>query len=201
MSDTAVVDLYQDYCAYFKQTGFYQIQPYIHLPTYEGMCKHLSVYRQWALDTGVDPKWYLFVQFELNRWAYPPKRTQLRSKARLDRYYQSKTSGNRDLYVRLQTEMGKRQRPELDRGRQIQPVVENRKYLVSKHEGPGACYARMHTDTHGYHPASKVCAQCPLAQACASALAQSKRFDVLGLRAGSITEHQARHQEAGGWDV
>lgn len=197
MRRTEVERLFEDYRFYWLQTGNVQrlreSGKYVrtHKLTEERYALFSDLY-DWCVERDVDPRLWLFVLFRIRRWMFAPqlKRGHLLSEKilRSGRYLEVVESGCLDGY-RLH-KLG--QVEGLDPNRDLIPGAEQKKRVYARSGQASVCMLVMPAETFGFHPQSRWCCECPVAEECRARLDRLVSFDVQALREGRITVEQAR---------
>ncbi len=149
----------------------------------------LSDLAAWCAEQKIDPRLWLFVCFRKAGWFWPPKITLkcLAKPAIVPIYHKAKGLDGYRRMVQKHTVA-----PRFDPNIDIAPAVEARKARLVEKGQAAECMAAMIDGTWGYHPKSRVCSGCPLADECAQRLEHWCGFPVVNLREGKITKEQAQ---------
>jgi hypothetical protein len=207
---TVIQTLLDDFNFYRSHTNHYQQlkaeRPYLKLPTMNKARRQLlNEMVAWCRENNLDPRHWLYALFCRGRWLYSPKWIPgaLMSKSGLEWYRQKAKRIDLGLFHRRLDQTVALARMNEGEDRQLyDPLihtsaeVESRKARYARTHGAEVCMDQMwapELSTQGWHPQSKVCQVCPIAERCKEALRASyAAVDLVSLRGGSITMQQAR---------
>lgn len=149
----------------------------------------------WCRARHMDPRLWLYNLFQSRKWYFPPKLRpgDLMSEKMVERYHQLRDTGfyrqRVDMYAKVQAELNGEG---FDPNRDLAPGVEATKARLLKSGNPDACMDALESETLGYHPQSKHCQTCPLAEPCKAKLVALMPFDVIALREGQLDSQDAK---------
>lgn len=145
----------------------------------------------WCRERAIEPRLWLYGLFRFRGWKWPVRldRGSLMSERQIPRYRRLSGLGffqRRVMATSLEGVGG-----EWDQNRDLAPHVEQLKSRYAAEGRHATCLDEQIVRTLGYHPASRVCRQCPVAGECAARLEGLAPFSFLALRAGRMTASQA----------
>lgn len=143
----------------------------------------------WCRERGLEPRAWVYGLFAVRQWVHPPKATKgcLMSERLIDKIKRLSLKG---AFKHRVVSTQETTRAAVDPNRDIIPTIEARKASLLQRQLSMLCLADIDT-LFGYHPKSPTCEQCPLKQQCAIALASRFPFDIIGLRAGTLSVEAA----------
>lgn len=147
----------------------------------------------WCRSRGVEPRLWLFFQFKVRGWRFPPKFDEgcLMSEKMLTKFWGMRTSGLGFFKKRMAVSKAEAEADAaFDPNRDTTPSVESVKQNFLTVGNPSGCMQDV-MRTLGFHPKSSVCSGCPIRNQCAVELEAMVPFPILALRAGRITAAEA----------
>lgn len=159
------------------------------------LCKAFVKMIEFCDKRGFDSRLWLYSIFKSWGWSRAPRPNQLCSEGHVPKYQRVGREAQPMLTQQVNVQLAQMREEagtEYDPNRDITPGAEalkGRLAMLGDHE---RCMNLM-KQTMGFHPKSRVCSACPIASACATKLAATATFDILALRRGEITAHQAQN--------
>lgn len=148
---------------------------------------------RWCREKGVEPRQWIFCLFKARNWMAAPKleKSNLQSVNMLRRYKQMSGLG----FFKVRRRATQREEAEdswFDPNRDIDPSIEAEKLHMLRSNNTQECFSKILDRTLGWHPHSKVCAECPLAGPCSLKLQSLVPFNIIALRLGKITSREVQ---------
>lgn len=211
MQGTPVETLLSDFNKYrlqtanifkLRQQGKYIADIKSTSPKGKVLCTALGLMIEFCAQRDFDPRLWLYSLFKARSWLFAPLPKQLCSKKHIERFKEigktrapgsySQTNDHAGYTQHISREIARVQAPTTyDARRDLTPAAEVMKQRYVAQGDYQRCIDLMQSQTLGFHPKSRVCASCPIAQACAQKLCATFPFDILALREGRITAEQA----------
>lgn len=151
----------------------------------------------WCQERSLQPRFWIYHLFAARRWRYPPdlKRGHLFSENLTRSYHYQRAS---QFYTeRLEDTAHVRRQAEdqaHDNNLELSVGTETLKRSYAKRQAWQLCMADMQ-ETYGYHPLSKVCQECPVAEPCEAQLRTMFPFDIVAARRGDLKMTSRMAQE------
>jgi hypothetical protein len=153
---------------------------------------------QWCQKNSIDPRRFLYHQFKIRNWLFAPTLLSLTpskvsAKKRIAAYQEMKETPVFAEAVYQAINIQRHAEGSIfDRNRDLSPMAENMKARYLSLGRADACMDQMDEYTYGYHPKSRSCITCPLAQQCLGRLQQGMSFDIVALRSGNLSLQEAQ---------
>lgn len=152
----------------------------------------------WCGDRGIDPRHWLYSLFAARKWVFAPRFDHLISPKHLKKYplLKRQAGGLYDRTMRAEVTATRRDSGRTyDPNRDTSPTIEALKQALAGVDDSQGCMARLR-ETLGYHPKSRVCAECSRAAECETQLQGRMPFDIVALRNGEISLREAQEMAA-----
>jgi hypothetical protein len=205
MQGTPVETLLSDFNKYrfqtanvfkLRQQGKHIVDIKSHSKKGKELCAALGQMIEFCAERHIDPRLWLYSLFKARLWQFAPLPKQLCSKKHIERFQKVGKAQQNDHagYTQHVTQEIARSQAATtyDARRDLTPAAEVLKQRYVAQGDYQRCIDLMGSQTLGYHPKSRVCVSCPVAQACANKLCATFPFDILALREGRITAEQAQ---------
>lgn len=159
--------------------------------------KILLSMQKWCLDRQIDAMLWMFALFKLRGWRAAPsfKASHLESENLIPRYRKMKGIGFYSAHL-TSTRAKKAEEERHDPNRDLAPTIEAEKRRILASDDPRRCLDEILIRTMGFHPKSAVCRSCQFAPECAVRIQSCVPFSILGLRAGTVTQAEAKQAAA-----
>ena len=153
---------------------------------------------EWCQSQSIDARRWLYHLFKIRKWIHAPALNSLiPAKTSLARRVATYREMTDTPFFSATLRQGADQQAladgkTLDRNRDLMPLAEIMKARYRGEGKPERCLQEMWEHTYGYHPKSKSCVGCPLADRCAQELQAKVPFDIGALRRGELSIQEAQ---------
>lgn len=145
----------------------------------------------WCRERDLDPRLWLYWLFRSRKWMFAPKLEpgvlMTSNPKMIERYRWMVDRKCLDGY-RLNRDRPAAIDPNVD----LVGAAEDQKRAHRRHGQSHICMRETPVTTYGFHPKSKTCVECPIANECATNLRRLVGFDIIALREGRMSVAEAR---------